>query len=451
MIRCCDFSVFTIIIFADIEVRPLVEPAISDIMSNLDAIKEMTGEMSGVGLNTGASDLSLSLPSEVTLPVSPVTDDGKVAASSNLPAKLEVKLRTDDEALRLGTGATGKTSDVKVAPEAMADTLSNMVDPNSNTKDVLREVNALNSLLMALGGRPMTGETQGLDPSTSILSTLAGTPESHLDRLVKQMGGTASNVGANIDPTLLTNITSGLGGDLGATDAGLDLSTNTNGSSGSLDAILAAIASGDKTLLGQTIDNANHVMLAAALGMTGGKNSPFLDLFGGSTLTTLGLGDLTLSGSNTSSNVSTGVLSAIANRTDINPSQLILPASVDFTHRHLAPFEMEKTQLSDQLAGGTNSAVHPVNGTNTTDKTFSGNDTAVGSLFKGATSQECFAQGKEIWCDPVGIWDNTPGVTKWCLLNCRDKNNCDRKRCACACIEEKVFRVKYEKLPIKSP
>ena len=58
------------------------------------------------------------------------------------------------------------------------------------------------------------------------------------------------------------------------------------------------------------------------------------------------------------------------------------------------------------------------------------------------TINECLAQGRELWCDPLGIWENTPGITRWCLTNCRslNPNVCDENRCECKCVDPETYR-----------
>ncbi|XP_045184117.2 uncharacterized protein LOC123542365 [Mercenaria mercenaria] len=66
------------------------------------------------------------------------------------------------------------------------------------------------------------------------------------------------------------------------------------------------------------------------------------------------------------------------------------------------------------------------------------------------TQDECLAQRMELWCDPQKPWDGTPGLSRWCLLNCR-ADNCDNQRCACACMDELLFKAKYEQLSLRAP
>lgn len=74
---------------------------------------------------------------------------------------------------------------------------------------------------------------------------------------------------------------------------------------------------------------------------------------------------------------------------------------------------------------------------------------AADPLLRAPTQDECLAQRLELWCDPQKPWEGTPGLPRWCLLNCR-ADNCDNQRCACACIEEILFKSKFEQLKQRS-
>ena len=80
------------------------------------------------------------------------------------------------------------------------------------------------------------------------------------------------------------------------------------------------------------------------------------------------------------------------------------------------------------------------------DNTLSG----INRLGVPPTKDECLARQTELWCDPQGPWDVTPGVARWCLLNCRS-DNCDNTRCACECIDETLFRIRYEQISLRAP
>ncbi|KAL4216780.1 hypothetical protein ACF0H5_024503 [Mactra antiquata] len=75
---------------------------------------------------------------------------------------------------------------------------------------------------------------------------------------------------------------------------------------------------------------------------------------------------------------------------------------------------------------------------------------AIPSRFLPPTKAECLSLNLELWCDPQPPWDGTPGVSRWCLLNCR-ADNCDNQRCACSCIEEILFTAKYDQLTLQAP
>lgn len=76
--------------------------------------------------------------------------------------------------------------------------------------------------------------------------------------------------------------------------------------------------------------------------------------------------------------------------------------------------------------------------------------TAGTSQGRAPTKDECLSRQRELWCDPVGPWDVTPGVARWCLLNCRS-DNCDNTRCSCQCIDETLFRFRYEQISLRAP
>ncbi|KAH3868260.1 hypothetical protein DPMN_031401 [Dreissena polymorpha] len=63
----------------------------------------------------------------------------------------------------------------------------------------------------------------------------------------------------------------------------------------------------------------------------------------------------------------------------------------------------------------------------------------------GSQRDTCVAQGLELWCDAAQGWGQTPGVTQWCLLNCRE-NACDSTQCTCECVNELEFRARYNQL-----
>ena len=452
-----------------------MDPAITGVLPTLDGIQDVANDIAGADINVAAGALPLRLPATDQLSQSTFNTANNVAVNKNLPAKLEVAVKQEDENGKLGRG-TGNVQ--AVATGFPGDSLSNPFASNPSNPDIVKEVNALNSLLMAMGGTP----TSGISPETAVLSQLAGSPTAGLDVLLKNMDGAGFPGGGSIDTALVPNVNSSFGGTFGDIGVGLNSNINTSANSIPLDIILSAIASGDKQLLGKTFENTNLAMVAAALGMSGGKSSPFLDLFGGATLDTLGLGGQVLQGESSAPNVTTGVLSSVGNQSIIGSPQLIFPDSTGQSGQslsRLAPFGIDKSQLAQpgkaitqdasstnsvqnfnapnlqftntfaSLPNGTSNVWEPANSTK--NNIVTGIDTPPASVFNGATAKECYAQGREIWCDPVGVWDNTPGVTKWCLLNCRDKNNCDRSICACSCIDEKTFRIKFEKLPIKSP
>lgn len=75
-------------------------------------------------------------------------------------------------------------------------------------------------------------------------------------------------------------------------------------------------------------------------------------------------------------------------------------------------------------------------------------DPSLPSRFSPPTKAECLTLNLELWCDPQPQWDGTPGVSRWCLLNCR-ADNCDNQRCACSCIEEILFTAKFDQLTLQ--
>ena len=500
----------------------------------------------GSRIGSDLTPFALSLPSPGPAPAPPLTVIDNVGISPNLPSSVKVEVKTDSSNSDEGS----KT--LTINPGRSTGSLGNSLKllSNSNKKDLVKDFNSLNSLLMAMGGQQLVSDTSGIDTATrAILSEIAGSasaPLARLDLLVKDIG----NKGLFIDRPVTSTSNSSF-------DAGVGLfNTNLTDSHRSLDAVLAAMAAkdkdilsaamvgqgGDQGLMGLGSENANLAMLAAAMGITGGKSSPFLDLLGSSSLDKLGLGGNTHNtsamlpstasspsgnGALTSANVklrsmpgtkffgSTSQNLGSNQRSDsitphLNNSKpnmvqrgLMTPSKGTVTAQKskigkqsgskitqdpasstklgskitLAPSSNNKSgskiildPSSSTLPGSksllnptrdiqtnTNIVSNPVSGTKTVDGLQMTrnepvrNKSFADSVHGGATTKECLAKGLEIWCDPVGVWDNTPGVTKWCLLNCRDKNNCDRKRCACTCIEEKLFRIKFEKLPIKSP
>lgn len=78
------------------------------------------------------------------------------------------------------------------------------------------------------------------------------------------------------------------------------------------------------------------------------------------------------------------------------------------------------------------------------------NNTAISAQSRVPTKDDCLSRQRELWCDPVGPWDDTPGVARWCLLNCRS-DNCDNTRCSCRCIDETLFTFRYEQISLRAP
>ena len=271
--------------------------------------------------------------------------------------------------------------------------LSNAKQPN-----MINDLNSLNSLFMALSGQGAAGDTAsvGLDKKAvmSAITGKASAPLDRLDLLVKDLGLSALFPGGRIDRLFASDSNSSLDGlTIGNTDA-------------STHAMLQSLLS--KGIDGQSgTGNAELALLAAAIGNADGNQNTLQDALARNIISSL---------SSAKNNINSAVdVSNSAGKGSVNN---------------------QKGVSQKALIAATGSL---------------GNGSAIDQVHGGATTKECLSRGLEIWCDPVTPWEPTPGVTKWCLLNCRDKNNCDRKRCSCVCVEEKVFRVKFEKLPIKSP
>ena len=264
---------------------------------------------------------------------------------------------------------------------------------NANQTSVVNDVNSLSSLLMALRGEGAVDNKvgRGLD-KTAVMSAITGNAAAPLDRLdllVKDLGLSALFPGGKVDRLFAA------GGGIPSSD-GL--------ASGSADASRLATL---QTLLNKGIDgnsfsdNRELALLAATIGGIGGQGDPL----GGNIMP-----------SNTESKINSALdIPVTGGKGSTNNLKNVLKKGLLMTPGSL------------------------------------GNDSVADTVQTGATTKECLSKGLEIWCDPVTPWGPTPGVTKWCLLNCRDKNNCDRNRCACTCVGEKIFRQKFEKLPIKSP
>ena len=266
---------------------------------------------------------------------------------------------------------------------------------NANQTSAVNDVYSLSSLLMALRGEGAVDNTvgSGLD-KTAVMSAITGdaaAPLDRLDLLVKDLGLSALFPGGKVDRLFAA------GGGIPSSD-GL--------ASGSADTSRLAML---QTLLNKGIDgnsfsdNAELALLAATIGGIGGQRK--CDTLGGNIMP-----------SNTESKINSALdIPVTGAKGSSNNLKNVLKKGLLMTPGSL------------------------------------GNASVVDTVHTGATTKECLSKGLEIWCDPVTPWGPTPGVTKWCLLNCRDKNNCDRNRCACTCVEEKLFRQKFEKLPIKSP
>lgn len=91
-----------------------------------------------------------------------------------------------------------------------------------------------------------------------------------------------------------------------------------------------------------------------------------------------------------------------------------------------------------------------LNSTNNVQTFLAGAVQATDLTLKDPTKDECMSQGRELWCDPTSKWADTPGVAHWCIRNCRaNTNNCDPIRCSCLCVNEAVFRQKFNRLPLE--
>ena len=269
-----------------------------------------------------------------------------------------------------------------------------------------RTEDPLTSLLLALRGDLSVDTTvgSGLD-NTAVLSTITGDAEAPLDRLdllVKDLGLSALFPGGKIDRMLATR------------------NGNTNADS---------VATG-------TADSSLRAMLQTLLA-TGMGGNDISDKAG------LALLAKTIS--------EIGQHTVVGNAMPLQSGGNMNSTLASQMSGSKGPINNMKTLASHSPGskGSTNSVGEVLRKGQLMPREVPGNVSAADHT--GATTKECLSKGLEIWCDPVTPWEPTPGVTKWCLLNCRDKNNCDRQRCSCICIEEKLFRLKFEKLPIKSP
>lgn len=433
-----------------------MDPSIEFINAATNPVVDITDTRNSDSKTFGAIDVpvlgsarkpqALRLPAPGPAPAPPLKPGSNNGANANLHATNEIKIKTD--------GSNFPVLDTSLK------SLS-----SSNNMDTFSDPNALMSLLTAFNGQVRADKTTGANLSkTAMLSQIANSstaPLSRLDLLVKDLGFSALFPGGNTHRLFSTKSNSSLNGTSLENTLPLETMLAALVTKGGLEGM-----TNQQEILGLGPENANFAMLAAVLGMTGGKQGPLQNILNGSNsrnLTfgseTIGQNDQATGNSLSNSNLPGSQLSGKMKGTDQQAVNNRIDGRASRNNLFLSPSRPAGGKSGGGNLNWTHSkiALDTANGTNISQNELKTSTSLFGKgsgnveVHAGATTKECLSKGLEIWCEPVGVWESTPGVTKWCLLNCRDKNNCDRRRCACICIEEKAFRLKFEKLPIKSP